>query len=628
MFGVAFLSPLFLLGALAIAVPIALHLFHRRTEVVIYFPAVRLLKRAPVEQHRRRRVRELILLALRITAVLLLAVSFARPYLAGAVVPISSPLTVIAVDTSFSLSAPGQIAKARAAALSAVDAAPASHAMALVSFSDEATVVVAPTPDRRAVVAGIDRLAAGFGGTRYRTALAKAAELIGVRDGHVTIVTDLQQVGWDANDEGGLPDGVTADVAPVAGPRANLAVTAAERRDRTIVATIQNYGSEAAKTQVTLRMDGKSLATAEAAIAPQSATDVRLNVELPESGAAEVTIDDPTGYLADNVRHFVIDAPDALPITVIVADPAGTTGGIYMERALSVAGSGREFAVDAVDGRIFSAWSSETVARRAALIVIGTRTLDRHGRDLVKAYISRGGQALVTLGPDVDPGTLADLVGIDLGVTPAPVRPAAGSATMVASDARHPIFRPFLNPSGALGDVLVEQYRRLKDQAGRVVLARFSGGDTALAEQTVGQGRVLVFTSDLDNQWSRFPLNAAFVPFAVETARYLTAGRRQAQSWVLPDVPAGTPHVPGVITTGEGAGKRRVAVNVDTRESSPAVTSRDEFAAGIERVSRSGARDAAADARSVEERQRWWQMGLLVMLAALAGEALVGRHTT
>ena len=138
---------------------------------------------------------------------------------------------------------------------------------------------------------------------------------------------------------------------------------------------------------------------------------------------------------------------------------------------------------------------------------------------------ARGGQVLLTLGPDVDPGTLADVIGADLGVTPAPVRPAGGAVTMVASDARHPIFRPFLNPSGALGDVLVEQYRRLNDQAGRVgagaILRR---RHRRLPSRRVGQGRVLVFTSDLDNQWSRFPLNAAFVPFAVEAARYLTAG--------------------------------------------------------------------------------------------------------
>ena len=46
MFGIAFLSPLFLIGAAAAAVPILLHLFHRKTEVVIDFPAVQLLTRA------------------------------------------------------------------------------------------------------------------------------------------------------------------------------------------------------------------------------------------------------------------------------------------------------------------------------------------------------------------------------------------------------------------------------------------------------------------------------------------------------------------------------------------------------------------------------------------------------
>ena len=66
--GISFLSPLFLIGALAAALPILLHLFHRKTEVVIDFPAVSMLTRAPVQQHRRRRLRELLLLALRVSA--------------------------------------------------------------------------------------------------------------------------------------------------------------------------------------------------------------------------------------------------------------------------------------------------------------------------------------------------------------------------------------------------------------------------------------------------------------------------------------------------------------------------------------------------------------------------------
>ena len=62
------------------------------------------------------------------------------------------------------------------------------------------------------------------------------------------------------------------------------------------------------------------------------------------------------------------------------------------------------------------------------------------------------------------------------------------------------------------------------------MLARFSGGRRRLTEQTVERGRLLVFASDLDNRWNRFPLNPAFVPWAIETLRYLTQGREQRQN--------------------------------------------------------------------------------------------------
>ena len=75
----SFLSPLFLIGVLAAAVPLALHLFHRRTEPVVSFAAMRFLRRTPVEDSRWRRLRELILLALRVAAIVLLACAFARP---------------------------------------------------------------------------------------------------------------------------------------------------------------------------------------------------------------------------------------------------------------------------------------------------------------------------------------------------------------------------------------------------------------------------------------------------------------------------------------------------------------------------------------------------------------------
>jgi hypothetical protein len=628
MFGVSFLSPLFLIGAIAAAVPILLHLFHRRTEVVIDFPSVSLLKRAPMEQHRRRRLREILLLVLRVTALVLLAVSFARPYLAGAVAPPSAPLTVVVVDASMSLSAPGQFERVREAAQQAIRSAPGPHAVALVSFADAAAVVVPPTSDRAIALAAVSRLAAGAFGTRYRTALARAGELIGAREGRVVVITDLQQAGWEVNDDGGLPDGVGVELVVIPPPRSNIAVTSAERRDRAVVATVQNYGAQPAHVAVWLVVDGKTIANTGVDVAALSAADARLIGPIPNTGAAYVQVDDTPGYIADNFRYLVLDPAPAIAVAAVVADPTGATGGLYIERALSVAGGGREFHVDAVDGRVFSSWTADAVARHGALVLVGTRTLDRAGRARVKTYLTNGGQVLLTLGPDIDPATLADAIGVNLRVTPTPLT-VTGGATMVASDGRHPIFRPFLNPSGALGDVQVEQYRRLNDEEGRTVLARFSGGDPALTEQAVGQGRLLIFTSDLDNHWSRFPLSPAFVPFVVETARYLTAGGQQRRSWVLPDAPRGVVAAPGVAKAGEGtATPYLVAVNVNVRESSPATTSVEEFTSGIERTSRAALQAPVSQAREIEDRQRWWQIGLLVMLAALAGEGLVGRRAT
>jgi len=599
MSGLSFLSPLFLIGAIAAAVPILLHLFHRKTEVVIDFPAVNMLRGAPVQQHRRRRLRELLLLALRVVALLLLALSFARPYFAGAAAPGSLPLTVIAVDTSMSMSAPGQMDRARAAATRAVSAAPASHALALIAFGDAAAVVVEPTTDRSAITSAIAQLNANATGTRFRTALARSSEIIGTREGHVVMISDLQQSGWESNDDGGLPDGVGVEVISVPPPAGNLAVTSAERRDRRVVASIQNYGNVEVRAPVRLIADGKEIASTEVNMAARGAADADLSGSLPASGDAEVRVDDAIGYQADNARKVLLNTTPALLIAVVVADPTGSTGGLYVERALKVAGNGREFDVDVRDGRQVAKWSDADRARIAAMFVLGTRSLDRNGRQVIRNYLAGGGQVLLAVGPDVDPGTLNDVLGTQLAFDDMPVR--SPGATMIASDGRHPIFRPFLNPSGALGDVQVEQHRRLKDQADRTVLARFSGGDAALTEQAVGQGRLIVFTSDLDNAWSRFPLNPAFVPFAVETTRYLTGNKSLA---------------------------RRSPAGATAAESNPAATTVEEFTNAIERTTRAGLLEAKNAARDLEDRQRWWQIGLVLMLVALAGEALLGRRTT
>jgi hypothetical protein len=623
MFGLSFLYPLFLVGAAAVAIPILLHLFRRKTNLVVEFPAVRLMHKAPVDQHRRRRLREWILLALRVSALALLALAFARPYMQTVSAVIPAPITIVALDTSLSLSAPAQFERAQEMAREAVNRAPSHHTVGLVTFADSATLVVPPTTDRGGVVAGIDQTQASAGGTRFRTALARAAEALTHGEGQIIVITDLQQAGWEASDEGAVPDGIEVHVLEVPGPAGNVAVTAVRREGNTIIAGVHNFGVSQARAAVSVRTGDSELVRRIVEIGPQAAADVRLETRLPLSGGVEVRVDDAVGYRYDNSRYLVLDSAAAVPVLIVTAEaPTTSNTGLYIERALGVADDGRAFAPQVIDGRAFSALSETAFGRPGAIFLLGTSTLDRSGRERVARFLRAGGRVLLTLGPDVDVATLADTVGIPVTFGGEVVEPRERTVTLVAADTRHPIFRPFVNPSGALGDVYVERYRRLNEETGRTVLARFSGAGDALVEQVVESGRLLVFASDLDNRWNRFPLNPAFVPWAIETARYLAHGREERLHFTLPDVPAGLSAAPGLHPVAE----RMVAVNPDVRESNPARTTMDEFVAGITRLNPVAARRAAAVARDQEERQRLWQFGLLVMFLALAGEGLIGRR--
>ena len=77
----SFVSPLFLIGLLAAALPIILHFTLRGRAPRLPFSDVRFLERAFVHRDRRRRLRELLLLALRVAAIVLLALAFARPFI-------------------------------------------------------------------------------------------------------------------------------------------------------------------------------------------------------------------------------------------------------------------------------------------------------------------------------------------------------------------------------------------------------------------------------------------------------------------------------------------------------------------------------------------------------------------
>jgi hypothetical protein len=76
-----FLSPALLALGAALAVPLILHLLHRHQGPRVIFPALRYLRRAEKENARRIKLRQLLLMALRLAVLALLVLAAARPFL-------------------------------------------------------------------------------------------------------------------------------------------------------------------------------------------------------------------------------------------------------------------------------------------------------------------------------------------------------------------------------------------------------------------------------------------------------------------------------------------------------------------------------------------------------------------
>src|SRR6476469_5272643 len=97
-----FLSPLLLALGAAVAVPLILHLLHRHQGPRLVFPALRYLRRAEKENARRIKLRQLLLMALRLAVLVLLVLAAARPFLRRGGVGHEPTAVAIILDNSLS----------------------------------------------------------------------------------------------------------------------------------------------------------------------------------------------------------------------------------------------------------------------------------------------------------------------------------------------------------------------------------------------------------------------------------------------------------------------------------------------------------------------------------------------
>jgi hypothetical protein len=614
----SFLFPAFLIGSVAIAIPIVLHLLRRDVAPEVAFSAVHLLHRSPIERSRRRRLRDLLLLLARVIALLLLATAFARPYRAGAAPAV--PLAIVAIDRSFSMTAPGAFDRARQLAAKAIDEA-GSARVALLAFDDRADLLAAPGTAAEARRA-LNRVVAGFGATRYGPVVARAAEVAEGDPGKLTIVTDLQRAGWEDEPQTVLPGSLALDLRDVGSPAGNLAVVSVRVQPAAVIVSLRNSGPSAFSGPLHVAVGGANVASTTVTVPSESTVDVPVKLRAPSSGVLTVAVDDGVGYTADNRRIVLLD-PRIKPKVLVLASTPGTSSapsGFYLSRVLDASSEeDNGFEPTVIDAAGLTKLQQEDLQRHAVVCVVSTRSLDRRAREALIGFVKGGGGLVVSAGPELDASLLTGL----LGAKPvhSAVAPDDRPRVLAVTDLRHPIFRPFGPLTANLGQVRFDRAWRVPPE-GWNIAATFTDGTPALLERQEGAGRVLLFASDLDRRWNDFPLHPAFVPFVLESVRFAAGSRATERDLVIGQAPPGVEQTPGVHVLPDG---RRLVLNVDTRESSLSRVTAREFADMLQRVDSGPQRAATVRALQTEARQSYWQYGLVLMLLALVGESVVGR---
>ena len=692
--GLTFLAPFFLAGIVAAAVPIYLHLVQRERKDAVEFPSLMFLQRIPYRSVRRQRIRHWALLALRCLALLLLATAFARPFFrrdsgitAGG--PGSTREVVVLLDRSYSMGYGDRWTRAQGAARRVVDGLRAGDRATVIAFDETAEALTEPTADRGRLSSAIDRATAGSGGTRYAPALRTAQKILAVSNRprrEVVLVSDFQRRGWEARDDVQLPPGATFTPVDVSDARtADVAVTTATlRRERpgdrdhlVAAARVANSGEGAvANLPVTLSLNGRVVETRRIQLAPRSAATVTFaRVPIPDGETRGTISAAPDALPPDDTFYFTLSPAQELSVLILEpADPHANQS-LYIRRVLELSETPPTRLTIKRVGQLAAA----DLAGRSLVILNDVAFPQADAARRLAEFVARGGGLLIVLGEHSTPGAwsgenVARLLPGTVGATVD--RTGDAGATLVSVEYTHPVFELFNQPrSGDFATARFFRYRVLDVRGGArtdttAILARFDDGGIALAERTVGAGRVLVWTSTLDNFWNDLALQPVFLPFVHQLARHaarfteakpwftvgeaLDVGRQpaaaraaaEANVELVAQAPSGARTQLGgrggprslplrehgfyqVRPLGGTAGSgRSVAVNVDPAEADLSHMDPAELVAAVTKQGAAAQAAAALDATPEEAEQRqtlWWYL-LAAAVILLAAETVVANR--
>lgn len=220
-----------------------------------------------------------------------------------------------------------------------------------------------------------------------------------------------------------------------------------------------------------------------------------------------------------NDDSFLFSIEHADPRKVLFLHGVGRRADAFFYKSALDAASGVGLRVQAAS---LDEGAQLDLSQFAFLVVNNPGDLDKATSQRLRDYVIKGGAMLVGVGPATERagGILVSAESVAASST------EQGAGNLETKSAQ--IFDPH-----AFDSVQFLATPRITPKPEDRVLAKFADGSPLLLEQKLGEGKILVFASTLDNTTSDFPMHGSFLPFVASTGAYLSGAEDSGSSMVV-----------------------------------------------------------------------------------------------
>ncbi len=521
------------LAALGISIPIVLHILNKARPKKVNWAAMELLQKTTQQQSKKIKLEDWLLMVLRCLTFLLVALAMMRLVFVNSSDLFSgaSRELILVIDSSYSMNH-GQYESrfdlAKKKAMKIVNSLPSGSKISLVTIGDEPEVLIRHRDPSEISLeryfAALEAKPEGFG---LEVSLSVLDELLNESDSanrEVIFLTDAQKRSWCENSESTIEKfaelGQKASISllPLGDESyENLALsdfhmTSGACRSGGFInlsAKIINHGESLATASIELFHNSNIVdVTSVSSLQPKEERLLRFGVQLESSGPNKFQLSLESDNLEDdNSAYLAIDVPDKLKVLIVEGSPGA---GRYLELATQLERSGyAEGLICTVS--LASLVSAEQIEKNDVVVLADVGDLDEENIKILDEKVRNGAGLLVYAGVNMDAFSAEQIIGRLVTMDwEKRVSPEDGRDHQIrVSPQSDQLGLELRRLEAEILDCKVNGFHQVQTAADSKILLELDNGNPLLFIQEVERGKLAIFTTGADREWSSLPLNPA-----------------------------------------------------------------------------------------------------------------------